>query len=122
MRDMYAVCFRNICFMCVCVFVFFRFENKLRGTSRDLKNSGKVCSLLAAGVFTGIHSHLCRFVFVLMGVVVVVVVMVFYVVSQVPPGQTVAIVGQSGCGKSTIIRLLYRFFDIDSGRWGKTRA
>ncbi|CBN75449.1 iron-sulfur clusters transporter atm1, mitochondrial precursor [Ectocarpus siliculosus] len=34
---------------------------------------------------------------------------------EVPAGQTVAIVGHSGCGKSTIMRLLYRFFDINSG-------
>lgn len=45
------------------------------------------------------------------------VFVVVFVVVQVPSGQTVAIVGHSGCGKSTIIRLLYRFFDIDSGRW-----
>jgi ATP-binding cassette, subfamily B (MDR/TAP), member 7 len=34
---------------------------------------------------------------------------------EIPQGQTVAIVGSSGCGKSTIIRLLYRFFDPNSG-------
>jgi len=33
----------------------------------------------------------------------------------VRPGQTVAFVGQTGCGKSTIINLIYRYYDIDSG-------
>ena len=30
-------------------------------------------------------------------------------------GNTVAVVGGSGSGKSTILRLLYRFFDCESG-------
>lgn len=34
---------------------------------------------------------------------------------DVPGGHSVAIVGTSGSGKSTILRLLYRFFDCDSG-------
>lgn len=34
---------------------------------------------------------------------------------DIPQGKTVAIVGSSGCGKSTILRLLYRFFDPNSG-------
>ncbi len=34
----------------------------------------------------------------------------------VKPGQTVAIVGSSGAGKSTISRLLYRFYDVTAGR------
>lgn len=35
---------------------------------------------------------------------------------EVPSGHTVAIVGASGTGKSTISRLLFRFYDVDEGR------
>lgn len=35
---------------------------------------------------------------------------------EIPPGQTVALVGPSGGGKSTIARLLFRFWDPGGGR------
>lgn len=35
--------------------------------------------------------------------------------SHVEPGQTVAIVGPTGAGKTTMVKLLMRFYDVDSG-------
>jgi ATP-binding cassette subfamily B (MDR/TAP) protein 6 len=34
---------------------------------------------------------------------------------RVPKGRSVALVGESGAGKSTILRLLYRFYDLKEG-------
>ncbi|MBN2584073.1 MAG: ABC transporter ATP-binding protein [Planctomycetes bacterium] len=34
---------------------------------------------------------------------------------DVPPGQTLALVGHTGCGKTTIISLLNRFYDVTGG-------
>jgi ABC-type multidrug transport system fused ATPase/permease subunit len=35
---------------------------------------------------------------------------------KIPAGSSVGIVGMTGSGKSTIMRLLYRFYDIQGGQ------
>ena len=34
----------------------------------------------------------------------------------VPPGETVALVGQTGAGKSTLVKLVARYYDATGGR------
>jgi ATP-binding cassette subfamily B protein len=39
-----------------------------------------------------------------------------YVSLDVPPGLTVALVGETGAGKTTIVNLISRFYDVSAGR------
>ena len=36
--------------------------------------------------------------------------------AHIKPGQKVAIVGPTGAGKTTIVKSLMRFYDVDEGR------
>jgi len=35
---------------------------------------------------------------------------------KILPNETVALVGESGCGKSTTVSLILRFYDVNEGR------
>jgi len=39
---------------------------------------------------------------------------------RIKPGQVVALVGSSGCGKSTVVQLLERFYDPNGGEVVRT--
>ena len=34
---------------------------------------------------------------------------------KIYPNESVALAGESGCGKTTIVKLLLRFYDVDEG-------
>ena len=41
---------------------------------------------------------------------------------RVDPGRSLALVGQSGSGKSTVISLIERFYDVEGGQVGLSQT
>ena len=70
----------------------------------DLPNARDLTVQLGAIYFDNVHFHYADDRPILRGISF-----------DVPAGKTVAIVGQSGAGKSTISRLLCRFYDVTDG-------
>ena len=72
---------------------------------KDPENSVKIKNFKGHVVFEDVHFSYVKGTEVIKGFN-----------ADVSPGQTVAIVGHTGAGKTTMVNLLMRFYDIESGR------
>jgi len=72
---------------------------------KDPKNSVKIKNFKGHVVFEDVHFSYVKGTEVIKGFN-----------ADISPGQTVAIVGHTGAGKTTMVNLLMRFYDIESGR------
>ena len=72
---------------------------------KDPENSVKIKNFKGHVVFENVHFSYVKGTEVIKGFN-----------ADISPGQTVAIVGHTGAGKTTMVNLLMRFYDIESGR------
>ena len=72
---------------------------------KDPKNSVKIKNFKGHVVFENVHFSYVKGTEVIKGFN-----------ADISPGQTVAIVGHTGAGKTTMVNLLMRFYDIERGR------
>lgn len=72
---------------------------------KDPENSVKINNFKGHVVFEDVHFSYVKGTEVIKGFN-----------ADISPGQTVAIVGHTGAGKTTMVNLLMRFYDIESGR------